>query len=59
MVLTQAAVVHRGVADCLEVDTMHTEALECARAIAARVALANTSGVVQRALNFMDNQHYP
>ncbi|MEU5792061.1 chloramphenicol phosphotransferase CPT [Streptomyces sp. NPDC047813] len=37
MAATQAAAVHRGVRYDLEVDTTHTEAVECARAIAARV----------------------
>ncbi|WP_153815447.1 chloramphenicol phosphotransferase CPT [Streptomyces sp. SUK 48] len=37
MAATQAAAVHRGVTYDLEVDTTHTEAVECARAIAARV----------------------
>lgn len=33
---SQAGVVHQGVAYDLQVDTSHTEALDCARAIAAR-----------------------
>jgi chloramphenicol 3-O phosphotransferase len=37
MAASQADVVHRGVVYDLQVDTTHTEALECARAIAARV----------------------
>ncbi len=37
MAVAQAAVVHRGVTYDLEVDTTHTEAMECARAIAARL----------------------
>ena len=37
MAASQAQVVHQDVAYDLEVDTSHTEALECARAIAARV----------------------
>jgi chloramphenicol 3-O phosphotransferase len=37
MAASQAEVVHQGVAYDLEVDTTHTEALECARAIAVRV----------------------
>jgi chloramphenicol 3-O phosphotransferase len=37
MAASQAEVVHRGVVYDLEVDTTHTEALECARAIAAHV----------------------
>lgn len=37
MAASQAEVVHQGVAYDLQVDTTHTEALECARAIAARV----------------------
>lgn len=37
MAAAQADLVHRGVAYDLEVDTTRTEALECARAIAARV----------------------
>lgn len=35
MAVAQAEVVHRGVTYDLEVDTTHTEALDCARAIAA------------------------
>lgn len=38
MAASQADLVHRGVAYDVEVDTTHTEALACARAIAARVA---------------------
>ncbi len=37
MAASQADAVHRGVVYDLQVDTTHTEALECARAIAARV----------------------
>ncbi|AJE38922.1 chloramphenicol phosphotransferase CPT [Streptomyces nodosus] len=37
MAASQAEVVHRGVVYDLEVDTTHTEAMECARAIAAQV----------------------
>jgi chloramphenicol 3-O phosphotransferase len=37
MAASQAEVVHQGVVYDLQVDTTHTEALECARAIAARV----------------------
>lgn len=37
MAALQAEAVHRGVAYDLEVDTTHTEALDCAHAIAARV----------------------
>jgi chloramphenicol 3-O phosphotransferase len=37
MAMSQAEVVHQGVVYDLQVDTTHTEALECARAIAARV----------------------
>jgi chloramphenicol 3-O phosphotransferase len=37
MAASQAEVIHQGVAYDLQVDTTHTEALECARAIAARV----------------------
>ncbi|MFK0253759.1 chloramphenicol phosphotransferase CPT [Streptomyces sp. NPDC090445] len=37
MAASQADAVHRGVAYDLEVDTTHSESLECARAIAARV----------------------
>ncbi|MEU3028529.1 chloramphenicol phosphotransferase CPT [Streptomyces incarnatus] len=37
MAASQADVVHQGVTYDLDVDTTHTEALECARAIAARV----------------------
>lgn len=37
MAAKQAAVVHQGVAYDVEVDTTHTESLECARTIAAFV----------------------
>jgi chloramphenicol 3-O phosphotransferase len=37
MAASQAEVVHRGVTCDLEVDTTRTEAMECARTIAARV----------------------
>ena len=37
MAASQAEMVHRGVVYDLEVDTTHTESLECARAVAARV----------------------
>jgi chloramphenicol 3-O phosphotransferase len=37
MAASQAELVHRGVAYDLQVDTTHTEALECAQAIAARL----------------------
>ncbi len=37
MAVSQAEMVHRGVVYDLEVDTTHTEALECARTIAAHV----------------------
>jgi chloramphenicol 3-O phosphotransferase len=37
MAVAQADLVHRGVVYDLEVDTTHTESLDCARAIAARV----------------------
>jgi chloramphenicol 3-O phosphotransferase len=37
MAASQADVVHQGIAYDLQVDTTHTEALDCARAIAARV----------------------
>ncbi|BCB90235.1 hypothetical protein Psuf_075480 [Phytohabitans suffuscus] len=37
MAASQAEVVHEGVVYDLEVDTTHTEALECARTIAARL----------------------
>jgi chloramphenicol 3-O phosphotransferase len=37
MAASQAELVHRGVVYDVEVDTTHTEAVECARAIAARV----------------------
>ena len=36
MAVTQAELVHDGVRYDLEVDTTHAEAMECARAIAAR-----------------------
>lgn len=38
MAASQAELVHRGVLYDMEVDTTRTESLECARAIAARVA---------------------
>ena len=37
MAASQAELVHQGVVYDLQVDTTHTEALDCARAIAARV----------------------
>ena len=37
MAAAQAELVHQGVFYDLQVDTTHTEALECARTIAARV----------------------
>jgi chloramphenicol 3-O phosphotransferase len=37
MAASQAEMVHQGVVYDLQVDTAHTEALDCARAIAARV----------------------
>jgi len=37
MAASQAELVHQGVAYDLQVDTTHAEALDCARAIAARV----------------------
>lgn len=37
MAASQAEVVHRGVTYDLEVDTTRTEAMECARAVTARV----------------------
>jgi chloramphenicol 3-O phosphotransferase len=37
MAASQAELVHRGVAYDVQVDTTHTEALECARVIAGRV----------------------
>ncbi|HVV22803.1 MAG TPA: chloramphenicol phosphotransferase CPT [Pseudonocardiaceae bacterium] len=37
MAASQAEIVHKGVVYDLEVDTTHTEALDCARAIAARL----------------------
>jgi chloramphenicol 3-O phosphotransferase len=37
MAALQAEIVHHGVTYDLEVDTSHTEAMECARAVAARV----------------------
>ncbi|MEU5952007.1 chloramphenicol phosphotransferase CPT [Streptomyces sp. NPDC047525] len=40
MAASQAELVHRGVLYDMEVDTTHTESLECARAIAARVSSA-------------------
>jgi chloramphenicol 3-O phosphotransferase len=38
MAASQADAVHQGIVYDLQVDTTHTEALDCARAIAARVA---------------------
>jgi chloramphenicol 3-O phosphotransferase len=38
MAATQAELVHRGVVYDVEVDTTHTESLECARTIAAQLA---------------------
>lgn len=38
MAASQAKMVHQGVVDDLGVDTTHTEALECARVIATRLA---------------------
>jgi len=37
MAASQADLVHRGVVYDLQVDTTHTEALECAEVIAARL----------------------
>jgi chloramphenicol 3-O phosphotransferase len=42
MAESQAEVVHQGVSYDMEVDTTHTEALECARVIAARLRRAAT-----------------
>jgi chloramphenicol 3-O phosphotransferase len=42
MAASQAEVVHRGVVYDLEVDTTHTESLECARTIAAHVLVKAT-----------------
>ncbi|MFB7619031.1 chloramphenicol phosphotransferase CPT [Kitasatospora sp. NPDC056181] len=42
MAAQQAPIVHRGVVYDLEVDTTHTESLDCARTIAARVAADGT-----------------
>jgi len=42
MAASQAEVVHQGVVYDLEVDTTHTESLECARTIAARVLVKAT-----------------
>jgi chloramphenicol 3-O phosphotransferase len=39
MAASQAELVHRGIVYDLQVDTTHTEALECAQAIAARLAV--------------------
>jgi chloramphenicol 3-O phosphotransferase len=44
MAASQAELVHQGVVYDLQVDTAHTEALECARAIAAHVAQAARAG---------------
>ncbi|WEO93538.1 chloramphenicol phosphotransferase CPT [Streptomyces sp. FXJ1.172] len=38
MAVSQAEIVHQGVTYDLEVDTMHTESMECARAIAAHAS---------------------
>jgi chloramphenicol 3-O phosphotransferase len=38
MAVSQAEIVHQGVTYDLEVDTTHTESMECARAIAAHVS---------------------
>ncbi|MEU2225417.1 chloramphenicol phosphotransferase CPT [Streptomyces sp. NPDC012751] len=38
MAASQAEIVHKGVVYDIEVDTSHTESLDCARAIAARVS---------------------
>jgi chloramphenicol 3-O phosphotransferase len=38
MAVSQAEIVHQGVVYDLEVDTSHTESLDCARAIAVRLA---------------------
>lgn len=38
MAASQAEVVHQGIAYDLEVDTTHTQALDCARAIAAKLS---------------------
>lgn len=46
MAATQANLVHRGVVYDLEVDTTHTEAMECAHTIAARV----TAGLCREGL---------
>ncbi|MGA4843762.1 chloramphenicol phosphotransferase CPT [Streptomyces sp. G45] len=43
MAASQADLVHQGVTYDLEVDTTHTEAMECARAIAARVSAARAA----------------
>ena len=37
MAASQAETVHQGVVYDIEIDTSHTESLDCARAIAARV----------------------
>jgi chloramphenicol 3-O phosphotransferase len=37
MAASQAETAHEGVAYDIEIDTSHTESLDCARAIAARV----------------------
>jgi chloramphenicol 3-O phosphotransferase len=37
MAASQAAIVHQGVVYDIEIDTGHTESLDCARVIAARV----------------------
>jgi len=42
MAASQAEVVHQGVVYDLEVDTTHTESLECARTITARVLVKAT-----------------
>ncbi|MFF1511459.1 chloramphenicol phosphotransferase CPT [Streptomyces sp. NPDC058326] len=49
MAAQQARMVHEGVAYDLEIDTTHTESLECARVIAARVSRIGGPGRVASA----------
>jgi chloramphenicol 3-O phosphotransferase len=44
MAASQADVVHKGVVYDIEVDTSHTQSVDCARLIAARVPLAGCVG---------------
>lgn len=48
MAASQASMVHNGVFYDIEVDTSHTESLDCARAIAARVILGRKREAARR-----------